>query len=121
MSDFAIAAIAWIGLALHLIVGILAIRTAGLRPLVPAVNLITAACVLAYWVHRWYGYLFRGITWYATDQLIPLYAIFVCVLAGGTLASRYSAVTLNWLVFTFHAVVFVGAVLFVTFFRMKLF
>jgi len=52
VSNFAIAAIAWIGLALHLIVGILAIRTAGLRPRVPAVNLITAACVLAHWVHR---------------------------------------------------------------------
>src|SRR5436190_23132913 len=118
MSNFAIAAIAWVGLALHLIAGILAGRTAGSRLLVPAMNLITAACMLAYWVHRWYGYLFRGITWYATDQLIPLYEIFVIVLAGFTLASRYSAVPLNWLVFTFHAVVLVGAVLFVTFFRM---
>src|ERR1041385_780539 len=109
MSNFALATIAWVGLALHVIVGILAIRTAGPRPLVPAVNLIIAACVLAYWVQRWYGYLFRGITWNVTDQLIPLYALFVCVLAGGTLAGRYSAVTLNGLVFTFHAVVFVGA------------
>ena len=52
---------------------------------------------------------------------MPLYAILVCVLAAGTLAGRWSATTLNWLVFTLHAVVFVGAVLFVTFFRMKLF
>ena len=58
---------------------------------------------------------------YASDQAIPLHAIFVCVLAGGTLAGRYSAATLNRLVFTLHTVVFVGAVLFVTFFRMKLF
>jgi len=121
MSNFAIAVIAWVGLALHLVVGIMAIRTAGARPLVSAVNLITAASVLAYWVYRWYGYLFRGITWYATDKLIPLYSIFVCVLAGGALARQFSAVALNWLVLTFHAVVFVGAVLFVTFFRMKLF
>ena len=121
MSNLVIAAIAWVGLGLHLIVGILALRSAASRQLVPALNLITAACVILYWVHRWFGYLSRGITWYASDQLIPLYAIFVCVLAGGTLASRYSAATLNWLVFAVHAVVLVGAVLFVTFFRMKLF
>jgi hypothetical protein len=121
MSNFAITSVAWLGLALHLVVGILTMRTAGLRLLVPAVNLIIAACVLAYWVPRWYGYLFRGIGWSASDQLIPLYAVFVSVLAGGTLAGRYFAVTLNWLVFAFHAVVFVGAVLFVTFFRMKMF
>jgi len=121
MSNLALTALAWIGLTLHLIIGILAIRTTGARPLVPALNLITAACVLAYWVPRWYGYLFRGITWSATDQLIPLYALFVCALAGGTLAHQYAAVTLNWLVFAFHAVVFIGAVLFVAFFRMKLF
>jgi len=120
-SNFALAIVAWTGLGLHLLVGILALRSAGSRQLVPALNLITAACVVAYWVQRWFGYVFRGITWNASDQAIPLYAICVSVLAGGTLAGRYSAVTLNWLVFTLHTVVFVGAVLFVTFFRMKLF
>jgi hypothetical protein len=88
---------------------------------VPALNLITAACVVAYWAQRWFGYAFRGISWSASDQAIPLYAIFVCVLAGGTLAGRYTAATLNWLVFILHIVVFIGAVLFATFFRMKLF
>ena len=121
MSNVALAVIAWAGIGLHLLVGILALRSAGSRQLVPAVNLMTAACVVAYWAQRWFGYVFRGITWNASDQAIPLYAICVCVLAGATLAGRYSAVTLNWLVFTVHTVVFVGAVLFVTFFRMKLF
>jgi hypothetical protein len=51
---------------------------------------------------------------------MPLYAILVCVLAGGTLAARWSAMSLNWLAFTLHGVVFGGAVLFVTFFRMKM-
>ena len=55
MSNLAITAIARVGLVLHLIVWIVAIRIAGPRPLVPAVNLVTAACVLAYWIHRWYG------------------------------------------------------------------
>lgn len=119
MSNFAVAAMAWTGLGLHLIVGIVAIRTAGSRALVPALNFIIAASVLAYWVNRWFGYLFRGITWYVTDQVIPLYAIVVCVLAGVALAGRYPAVTLNWLVFIFHTAVFVAAVLFVTFFRIN--
>lgn len=121
MSNGLVAALAWVGLGLHLLVGILVLRSAGPRQLVPALNLITAACVVAYWVHRWFGYLFRGITWYASDQLIPLYAILVCVLAGGSLASRYSSASMNWLVFALHTIVFVGAVLFVTLFRMKLF
>lgn len=121
MSNLAITAIAWAGLAVHILVAILARRSAQWRPLVPAVNFIIAACVVVYWARQWFGYLFRSITWSASDQLMPLYAILVCVLAAGTLAARWSATTLNWLVFTLHAVVFVGAVLFVTFFRMKLF
>ena len=96
-------------------------HSAHLRIAHAAVNFIVAACVVVYWAQRWFGYLSRGITWSASDQFMPLYAILVCVLAGGTLAARWSATTLNWLVFTIHAVVFIGAVLFVTFFRMKLF
>ena len=121
MSNLAIKAIAWIGLGVHVLVAILARRSAQWRLLVPAVNFIVAACVVVYWAQRWFGYLFRGITWSPTDQLMPLYAILICVLAGGTLAARWSPPTLNWLAFTLHAVVFIGAVLFVTFFRMKLF
>ena len=120
MSNLALTAIAWVGLGVHVLVAILARRSPQWR-LVPAVNFIVAACVVVYWARRWFGYLFRGITWSASDQWMPLYAILVCVLAAGTLAARWSATTLNWLAFTIHAVVFVGAVLFVTFFRMKLF
>jgi hypothetical protein len=80
-----------------------------------------AACVVAYWAYRWYGYLFEGVTWYASDQIFPLYAIAVCVLAVLSLTGRYEAVTLNWIVFVVHTVVAIGAVLFVSFFRMRLF
>ena len=121
MSNLAITAIAWVGLGVHVLVAILARRSAQWRLLVPAVNFIIAACVVVYWAQRWFGYFFRGITWSASDQWMPLYAILVCVLAAGTLAARWSATTLNWLAFTIDAVVFVGAVLFVTFFRMKRF
>jgi hypothetical protein len=120
-SNLAITAIAWVGLGVHVLVAILARRSALGRLLVPAVNFIVAACVVLYWAQRWFGYLFRGITWSASDQWMPVYAILVCVLAGGTLAARWSAMSLNWLAFTVHGIVFVGAVLFVTFFRMKLF
>ncbi len=116
-----IAAIAWVGLLLHLVVGVLALRSTGARPLVAWVNLITAACVILYWAQRWYLYLFRGVVWYATDQLVPLYAIAVCVLAAGTLGGRFAATTANGLVMLLHTVVFIGAALFLTFFKIKLF
>ncbi len=100
-------------------VGVMALRSGGSRSLVPVLNLITASCVLAYWANKWFSYLFRGITWYATDQLVPLYAIMVCVLAAVTLTGRHPAVVLNWLVFSIHLVVLIGAALFLTFFRMN--
>ncbi|HSE68698.1 MAG TPA: hypothetical protein VLB12_17025 [Gemmatimonadales bacterium] len=119
MSDFGVAAIAWIALGLHIGVGVVALRNGRPRPLVPILNLTSALCVLAYWGHRWWGYLFRGVTWYASDQLIPLYALLVCVLALVTLSGRHPAVALNWIVFLFHTVVLVAAVLFLKFFRLN--
>jgi hypothetical protein len=119
MSDAAIAAGAWIGLGVHILVGVLALRTSGSGPQLPMLNLITATCVLAYWANRWFGYLFRGITWYATDQFVPLYARLVCILALMRLTGRYPAVALNWVVFGIDAAVLTEAVLFVTFFRVN--
>ena len=121
MSNAVITAVAWIGLGLHLIVGILVLRSAAPRQLVPALNLATAACVVAYWAQRWFGYLFRGISWSAFDQAIPLFALAVCILAGLSLFSQYPAASLNWVAFVIHFAVCLCAVLFVTFFRMKLF
>ena len=119
MNNFAIAAIAWIGLAAHVVVGVMALRSGGSRPLVPLLNLITASCVLAYWANKWFSYLFRGITWYATDQLVPLYAILVCALSLLTLTGRQIPGALTWLVFGIHLVVLMAAALFLTFFRMN--
>ena len=48
MSNLAIKAIAWIGLGVHVLVAILARRSAQWRLLVPAVNFIVAACVVVY-------------------------------------------------------------------------
>jgi hypothetical protein len=119
VSDFGIAVIAWIALGLHIGAGFVALRSGRPRPVVPLLNLTSALCVLAYWGYRWWGYLFRGVTWYASDQLIPLYALLVCVLALVTLSGRPPAVALNWIVFLFHTVVLVAALLFIKFFRLN--
>lgn len=87
--------------------------------MLPLLNLTTAAGVLAYWGYRWYGYLFQGVTWYASDQLVPLYAILVCALSVISLSGRHQATALNWVAFAIDSVVVIGAVLFVTFFRMR--
>jgi hypothetical protein len=118
MTDLLIATLAWIALGVHLVVGIATVRSAGWRPWLPLLNLTIAVCVLAYWTQRWYGYLFRGVTWYASDQLVPLYALLVCVLTVASLSGRYQAVALNWVAFVIDGLVAIAAVLFATFFRM---
>ena len=104
--------------ALLLVAAVIDVRTFTISK---RLNLTLAACVLAYWVTRWYSYLFQGITWEASDQLFPLYAALVCALAIVSLSGRHHLVTLNWIVFAIHGVVTIGAVLFVTFFKMRMF
>ncbi|HTE47519.1 MAG TPA: hypothetical protein VK636_19915, partial [Gemmatimonadaceae bacterium] len=86
-------------------------------PLVPLMNLIVALCVLGYWVQRWYSYVFKGITWYATDQLVPAYALMALVIAALAISGRLSAPLPNWLIFGIDAIVIVAAALFFTFVR----
>src|SRR5689334_1840089 len=105
MTDLLIATLAWIALGVHLVVGIATVRSAGWRPWLPLLNLTIAVCVLAYWTQRWYGYLLRGVTWYASDQLVPLYALLVCALTVASLSGRYQAAALNWAVFAIDAIV----------------
>jgi hypothetical protein len=112
-------AIAWLALAAHVAIGIAARRRLSDLPLLPLLNLAAALCVLAYWVQKWYGYLTKGITWYVTDQLLPLYAILVCVLAGLAIAGRYSGSVPNWVVFGVDTTALLAAALFLTFFRMN--
>jgi hypothetical protein len=118
VTDLLVATIAWIALGLHVVVGVATFRSGAWRPWLPLLNLTMAGGVVAYWVYRWYGYVVQGITWYASDQLVPVYAVLVCVLAVISLTSRHHLVTLNWMAFVIHGVVALGAVLFVTFFRM---
>jgi hypothetical protein len=123
ISRDAPAVLAWIGLAAHLVVGVAMLRRPAelaSRPLLPMLNLALAACVLAYWVREWYGYATRGIAWYATDQLAPLYAAAVAVMAILALTGRFdgrSAHWIQWIVFTVDALILTAASLYLTFAR----
>lgn len=122
------AVLAWFGLAAHLVVGMAALVTrrhpgpeAGAlpRPL-PWLNLAVALGVLAYWARAWYGSLARGVTWYASDQAVPLYAALVALASGLALAGWFAgagARAVHWTVFGVDAVVFAAAVVYLTFAR----
>jgi len=112
MSNAAVTAFAWFGLVVHVAVAIVAWRRPAAAPLVPLVNLVVALSVIAYWIPRWISYITRNIQWQATDQLVPLFAILVCLLAAVGLSGRYTG---NWphrMVFAVDAAVFALAVLY---------
>jgi len=119
----AAATIAWIGVAAHLVIGVLTLRRpAGLPvyPLLALLNLAVAVCVLGYWAHAWYGYAVRGVTWYASDQAVPLYAAIVAVASLLALAGRYDGRHANWIqwvAFAIDALVLAGAAFYLTFAR----
>ena len=108
MSNAAVLTIAWGGFVMHLLAAIVARRRLTELPVVPLANLVTSALVLAYWVQRWYGYVFQGISWSATDQLLPLYALIVCVLAAVALWGR-STGTLQWVFLAIDGIALLGA------------
>ena len=109
--------VVWIAFVVHLLVGGLALRRTSGVGLLPLLNLATAGCVLAYWMTRWYSYIFHGIIWYATDQLMPLYALLVCVLSVLALTGRYDGTWPHWIAFVVHTLVLVAALFFFTFVR----
>lgn len=114
------AIVAWTGLAVHLVVGGVAMRRPAAQSaprLLPLLNLAMALCVLAYWVREWYGYMTRGVTWYVSDQLVPLYAIAVAILSGVALAGWYDGRIGHWLVFAVDTLVLAAAALYLTFIR----
>jgi hypothetical protein len=108
MSNFAVVMIVWVGVLGHLAAAIVSRRRLVDIPIVPLVNLVTSALVLADWAQRWYGYLFQGITWYASDQLLPLYALIVCVLSAMAMRSG-SIGALQWVFLAIDGVALLGA------------
>ena len=119
MSDTVLRAAAWLAFAIQLLVGTAVVRHKASASLIVVLNLVAAAAVLAYWGRRWFGYLFRGITWYVSDQLIPAYAIVVCILCVLTLSGRYQGVGVHWLIFCVNTLVLLAAALFFSLFRMN--
>jgi hypothetical protein len=115
--------LAWIGVAAHLCVGFVVLRrpaALSAHRLLPLLNLTIAACVLAYWTRAWYGYAARGVTWYASDQIVPLCAAAVAIASGLALAGRsdgHLAGSFQWLVFGIDALVLIIATLYLTFMR----
>ena len=118
MSDAIIKVVTWLALATQLVTGFAVWRHRAPASLIAILNLVAATAVLAYWGRRWYGYLFRGITWYATDQLIPLGAVLVFILALLTLTGRYEGTALHWMIFGVTTLVLIAAALFFSFFKM---
>ena len=118
MSDTTIRILLYLGVVLELFVGITAWRRGSAVPLIPLINLAGHACVVAYAVTRWYGVIAHGIIWYGTDQLLPLYALAVCVFSILTLTGRVGGAPVHWIIFGVQTVVLIAATLFFTFFKM---
>ncbi|MEO8619569.1 MAG: hypothetical protein ABI625_00810 [bacterium] len=119
MGNILIAALAWFALAVHLAVGVATWRRVSALPLLPLLNLAVAVGVLGYWIPRWYSYVFRGIQWYATDQIVPLYALLVCALAMSSLTGRPLSNVPHWIVFAIDTIVLIGAVAFFALFKIN--
>lgn len=113
MDNLALQLVTWGIFATHLAVGLVGRRRKSGIPLVPLLNLVIALGVVTYWAQRWVTYA-RGVTWYWTDQLIPLYALAVCILSALGLAGRLRARWPHWVVFGAHSLVLLAAALFAT-------
>lgn len=116
-ADLTVKAVAWLAFAIQIFVGAAVFLGAQGVPRIALLNFIVGACVLVYWGQRWFGYLFHGITWYATDQLMPACALLVCVLAALSLSGRYPGVAAQWLIFIVDTLALLAAALFLTFVR----
>lgn len=118
MSDTSIRVLVWFAVIAHLTFGVLSWRRGTPLPLIPFLNLAVAACVVAYAIVRWYGVIAHGTIWYASDQLLPLYALAVCVFSVMALVGKVAATPVHWAIFCVQSLVLVAAVLFFTFFKM---
>ncbi len=118
MSNAVLIAFTWSAFALHVLLGVAAYHRWSTLPLLPLLNLAVALCVLAFWLPKWYSYVSQSITWYASDQLLPLVALLIGVMSVSTLSGRYVGAVPHWIVFAFDASVLLAAALFFSLFRM---
>lgn len=118
MSNAALIAFTWAAFVVHVLVGLAVLRRWSTLPLLPLLNLAVALCTLAYWLPKWYSYVSQGISWHASDQLVPLYAMLVGALAVFTLTGPYAGTVPHWIVFAIDASVLLAAAVFFSLFRM---
>ena len=118
MGNTTLTVLAWLAVALHLVVGVLVARRISTLPLLPLMNGLFALTVLAYWVPRWISYATEDITWYGSDQVFPAYAVVVLALTATALAGRAALPVVHWTVFVLDALVLLAAALLFSFFRM---
>ncbi len=116
-TDTILAGAVWLGFALHLLAALAALRHWTTAPAVATANFLFGLAILSYWGVRWFGYLFRGVTWYVADQALPAYALAVCVVAGLALFSRFPSITANWVILALDGLALLAAGMFFTFFR----
>ncbi|MFZ1686534.1 MAG: hypothetical protein WAU70_03870 [Flavobacteriales bacterium] len=117
MKNIALIAFVWCAFAVHVFVALAAIRRWTELPVLLLLNLTMALCILAYWSMKWFSYLAHDITWYASDQLVPLYAVLVCILALLALTGRYDGPALQWTVFAIDALVLLAAAVLLSLFK----
>ena len=113
------AVIAWFALLVHILVGFLARRRPPTTTPIVWLNLAAALCVIAYAARDWYAILTREMTWYLSDQLVPLAAVLICLLSGVTLAGRYHGTLPHWLVYGLDVFILVSAAAYLTFFKLN--
>ena len=117
MSNTMVTILVWSAVAAH--VAVLVLWRRSTWNLLPLINLAMATLVLSYWVPRWISYARRGVTWYASDQLVPAYALLVRTLSILTLSKRVTATKLSWTVFGADFIILSAAALFFTFYRTR--
>lgn len=118
MKNSSLAVVVWLAIVAHVVVAAMVKTRWTERPLLVALNLVVALCTLAYWIPRWYSYATKGIMWYASDQLIPLYALVVCVLSALALTGQYRGALPHWMVFAIDVLALAAFALFMGTFKM---
>ncbi|MEX0958386.1 MAG: hypothetical protein WDZ63_03775 [Burkholderiales bacterium] len=118
LRDSQILALLWIAFAVHAAVAFLVYRKWLGFPLLVGVNALVGTAVVLYWMQNWYAYAFKGINWYWTDQLFPLYAICVLIVSLLFFAGRNIGNALHVTVFGFHVIALLAVALFFSFFRL---
>ncbi|HUF19592.1 MAG TPA: hypothetical protein VMP00_02450 [Burkholderiales bacterium] len=87
-------------------------------PLLVGVNALIGIGVVLYWMRNWYAYAFKGINWYWTDQLFPLYAICVLIVSPLFFVGKNVGNAVHWLIFLSHALAILATALFFSFFKL---